>query len=113
MSRSNSSQRARCSAAGSRPAARIRSACIWPRGGTDDPQHVAANNELLRAVTSVTPAWISQVHGSDVVDLDLLPAQPVGDAAVATQPDRVAAVRVADCLPVLFCDRDGTRVAAA
>ncbi|HFE31858.1 MAG TPA: peptidoglycan editing factor PgeF, partial [Gammaproteobacteria bacterium] len=35
------------------------------------------------------------------------------DASVADAPGRVCAVLTADCLPVLFCDRAGTRVAAA
>jgi YfiH family protein len=34
------------------------------------------------------------------------------DAAVASRPGDVCAVLTADCLPVLMCDRAGTRVAA-
>jgi YfiH family protein len=56
---------------------------------------------------------MSQVHGTDVVAIDVPPAMPIGDAAFATQPGRAVAVRIADCLPVLFCDRAGTCVAAA
>ena len=83
------------------------------RSGVDEPEHVAANHALLRDVIGLSPHWLSQVHGTAVVDLDAPPANPIGDAAVTAQPRTVAAVRVADCLPVLFCDRDGTRVAAA
>jgi YfiH family protein len=35
------------------------------------------------------------------------------DAAVAFEPGRVCAVMTADCLPVVFADRHGTRVAVA
>jgi YfiH family protein len=83
------------------------------RGASDTPEHVAANHALLREVTGLSTQWISQVHGRDVVNLDSPSPTLVGDAVVTTQPRTVAAVRVADCLPVLFCDRAGTRVAAA
>lgn len=55
--------------------------------------------------------WLQQVHGTDVVTLPA--AQQIADAAVADRPGHVCAMLTADCLPVLFCDRAGTRVAAA
>jgi YfiH family protein len=81
--------------------------------GSDDPSSIARNQELLRAVCGVEPLWLRQTHGNGVVAADHAEPMAEGDAAVATQPGRAAAVRVADCLPVLFCDRGGTRVAAA
>jgi YfiH family protein len=80
---------------------------------SDDPPSIARNQELLRAVCGVEPLWLSQTHGKKVVAVDHAQQMAEGDAAVATLPGRAAAVRVADCLPVLFCDRGGTRVAAA
>jgi len=38
---------------------------------------------------------------------------PKGDASVAWGPGRVCAIRVADCMPVLFAARDGSVVGAA
>lgn len=38
---------------------------------------------------------------------------PTADASVALSPGAVCVVMTADCLPVLFCDRQGTRVGAA
>ncbi|MEP7083928.1 MAG: peptidoglycan editing factor PgeF [Betaproteobacteria bacterium] len=82
-----------------------------PRG--DDPVHVAQNRQLLRDVCGVEPFYLSQTHGTAVVAIDSAPQLSEGDAAFATQPGLAAIIRVADCLPVLFCDRAGTRVAAA
>ncbi|THF66823.1 peptidoglycan editing factor PgeF [Pseudothauera nasutitermitis] len=83
----------------------------------DDPLVVAGNRALLHAALPAEPAWLEQVHGADVVDLDCLPAgenpPPRVDAALSRQPGRVCAVMTADCLPVLFRDLDATVVAAA
>jgi hypothetical protein len=79
----------------------------------DDPVLLARNQELLGAVCGVEPLWLSQTHGTQVVVVDDAQQLAEGDAAVAARPGRAATVRIADCLPVLFCDRHGTRVAAA
>ena len=82
----------------------------------DDPEAVAKNKRLLEEVTGVAPAWISQVHGTAVVDFDAVDPSagvPTADAAVSSGGMRAIAVRVADCLPVLLCDKAGTRVGAA
>jgi hypothetical protein len=80
----------------------------------DDPAAVERNRRLLRALLPAEPAWLRQVHGTRVIDAAGLAAGEVeADASFATAPGCVCVVMVADCLPVLFCDRDGTRVAAA
>ena len=59
------------------------------------------------------PLWLQQVHGTVVAD-DAVPAHGVAaDARTSVRPGVVCAVLTADCLPVLFCDRDGAQVAAA
>jgi hypothetical protein len=58
------------------------------------------------------PAWLKQVHGNRVVRLPIGDAVEA-DAAVARKPGDVCVVQMADCLPVLFADEDGTTVAAA
>lgn len=83
-----------------------------------DVEHaVAANRRTLRAHLPAEPLWLNQVHGDRVVpfpDHDPMPGEPpVADAALARAPDQVCAVLTADCLPVLFCDRQGSVVAAA
>lgn len=82
----------------------------------DDAAAVYANRALVAASLPGAPAWISQVHGVDVVDAASVgPGQPVrvADASFATQTGVVCAVMTADCLPVLFADLDGKVVGAA
>jgi len=79
----------------------------------DAPDAVAANRALLRRRLPGDPFWLKQVHGTVAVDVDKWPKINEGDAAYARQPGNVCAVMTADCLPVLFCDRQGSVVAAA
>ena len=81
----------------------------------DANERVARNRAILRANLPSDPVWLRQVHGRTVIDAGHAPSEsePDADAAIATSPKLVCAVLVADCMPVLFCDRSGTRVAAA
>ncbi len=79
----------------------------------DDPRAVAHNRSLLSEQLGLPaePQWLSQVHGIRV----RLPGRPLdcADACFEDRPGRVCAVLTADCLPVLFCNVAGTRIAAA
>ncbi|MBB6094933.1 hypothetical protein HNQ60_003820 [Povalibacter uvarum] len=81
----------------------------------DDPAAVAENRRRLREALELTaePAWLNQVHGINVVEARQHKEPTTADASVSTRPDQVCVVMTADCLPVIFCDRDGTRVGAA
>jgi YfiH family protein len=109
----------------------------------DDPAAVAENRRLLRRDLPAEPLWLNQVHGVRVIELvsppspkggraasgsahagdslesppDLLfqggEITPEADACMTREPGQVCVVQTADCLPVLFCDQDGTVVAAA
>jgi YfiH family protein len=81
----------------------------------DDPVVVAENRRLLRATLKLPaePTWLNQVHGIDVVEAGPTTILPSADASVARQTGAVCVVMTADCLPVLICDRAGTRVGAA
>jgi hypothetical protein len=76
---------------------------------------VAENRRLLRAALDLPrePRWLTQVHGRQVVEAGEAGPPPDADASVARSPGPVCAVLTADCLPVLLCDRSGTRAAAA
>lgn len=81
----------------------------------DDPDHVRINRDRLKRHLTLPgePVWLSQVHGSRVIDASTEYCGIEADAAVTLEADVVCAVLTADCLPVLFCDRAGSRVAAA
>ncbi|MFL6617863.1 MAG: peptidoglycan editing factor PgeF [Povalibacter sp.] len=81
----------------------------------DDPEAVRENRRSLRQALDLKlePAWLNQIHGTVVVEADQFETPPSADAAVATRSDQPCVVMTADCLPVLFCDRAGTKVAAA
>lgn len=57
-------------------------------------------------------SWLRQVHGVRVVEADPS-VTPQADAQSTTESRMVCCILTADCLPVLFCDRKGTRVASA
>lgn len=59
------------------------------------------------------PCWLEQVHGTEVVEPQAGQAGLVADAAVTREAGVVLAVRTADCLPVILCDREGSVVAVA
>jgi purine-nucleoside/S-methyl-5'-thioadenosine phosphorylase / adenosine deaminase len=67
----------------------------------------------LRALLPAEPAWLRQVHGTQVVRLDQVVSSPEADAAVTGTRNRVCAIRVADCMPVLLADESATVVGAA
>jgi polyphenol oxidase len=79
----------------------------------DDPACVAENRALLRAVLPTEPLWLNQVHGIGCLLANQSSAENTADAMVAFSAAQVCAVMTADCLPVLFCNRSGTVVAAA
>lgn len=86
----------------------------------DDPVRVQANRDrLFSTFPGVVPLWMTQVHGTRVLDADAWRGwqggsfTPEADAAVTKTPGLAVVVMTADCLPVLFCDRAGRRVAVA
>lgn len=78
----------------------------------DDPAAVAHNRARLVSALGCQPAWLSQVHGVRVVEADPSRVE-VADASWSSTPGIASLVMTADCLPALFCDRAGSRVAAA
>lgn len=87
----------------------------------DAPEAVLANRAALIKAYKLpaAPHWLQQVHGTVVVRFDRRGAacraqhEPIADASVTSVANTVLAVLTADCLPVLFCNANGTEVAAA
>ena len=79
----------------------------------DDLESVRCNRTRLRGALPAEPCWLEQVHGARVVEAAAYPTPPEADACIARAPQRVCVIMVADCLPVLLCDRAGTTVAVA
>lgn len=94
----------------------------------DAPESVRRNRELLaeHARLPSPPRWLQQVHGTAVVRFDAATAgdgtghadvhaasETEADASVTSSPGTVLSILTADCLPVLFCAKDGSEVAAA
>lgn len=79
----------------------------------DHPDHVRMNREQLKVELNLPnePAWLTQIHSTDVVDLDQ-DSNRQADAAVTRSPNTVLAIMTADCLPILLCDKQGTEIAA-
>lgn len=103
-------------------------ACVTTRGGGvslapyttlnlgdhvgDAPAAVAENRRRLSDQFAIQPAWLKQVHGIEVAEAD--PSRVVeADGNWTATPGIACTAMTADCLPALFCDRAGTRVAAA
>ena len=80
----------------------------------DDPDAVRENRRRFAEAAGLPrePDWLNQVHGCGVA----IAGSGIGisaDAVWTNQPGQPCAVMTADCLPVLFADREGTCVAAA
>lgn len=80
-------------------------------------ESVMHNREALVTALRLpaAPRWLQQVHGTRVAELGPLPSvdEPQADAAVSRIPGTVLTILTADCLPVLFCAEDGSRIGAA
>jgi YfiH family protein len=80
---------------------------------------VRENRALLQAVLPtlpagpIAPAWLTQVHGTRVVNAAAVTTAEDADASIAVGAGAVCAVLTADCLPVLLCDAKGRVVGAA
>ncbi len=75
---------------------------------------VAANRRHFAQQLGTRPVFLQQMHGTAVADLDAHSADGLqADGCVSSAPGVACCIMVADCLPVLFCNADGSKVAAA
>lgn len=89
---------------------------------------IGENRRRVQAFLPSAPVWLQQVHGADVIVVDaqhdvatahsahapgMRSRGPIADGAVTRAANVVLAVRIADCLPVLFADREATVIGIA
>jgi YfiH family protein len=83
----------------------------------DSAAAVTENRRRVRARLELPaePAWLEQVHGTRVADLDVPDEASRGpaDAVITRGAGKVCVVQVADCMPVLFAALDASAVAVA
>ena len=80
----------------------------------DRPLDVAANRAILQQAINARPVFLSQVHGTHVEWLsDNTVHGTPADGCITDQPGVACTIMVADCLPVLLTNEQGSLVAAA
>ncbi len=80
----------------------------------DQPSAVTNNRQLLKDAYEF-PAehvWLQQIHSKRVIDANHFDSIEA-DASWTSKKGTVCAVLTADCLPVFFTNKDGSRVAIA
>lgn len=58
------------------------------------------------------PLWIKQTHSATALPIDAQHEGKEADALFTSHVNEICAVRTADCLPLLVCNKAGTHVAA-
>ncbi|MEM7764449.1 MAG: peptidoglycan editing factor PgeF [Pseudomonadota bacterium] len=80
----------------------------------DMPAAVARNRASLSAEAALPadPRWLTQVHGSDVLDARDWQPNVQADGVVTRDKDQPLAIMTADCLPILLAATDASVVGA-
>jgi YfiH family protein len=109
--------------------ANVRAVCTTRAGGVSLPPYdtlnlgdhvgdeaaaVARNRGIFGAALDAHPVFLQQVHGTGVIEVQRGTADGTqADGCFTTRSAVACTIMVADCLPVLFTDTEGTAVAAA
>ena len=81
----------------------------------DNSESVVKNRQLLMEHLGLTksPQWLQQVHGIELVKACDDGIVEQADACWSDEIDQACIVMTADCLPVFFTDKAGSKVAVA
>ena len=81
----------------------------------DDLRSVNRNRDALTESlpSASTLQWLEQVHGCKVIEANRTREAVTADASWTSASGVGCVVMTADCLPVLFCTKDGNKIAAA
>lgn len=76
--------------------------------------NVLKNRDLLKTYLNLPtdPMWLTQVHGTTVVESHRYTQNCEADASIAREPHAVCVVLTADCIPILICNQAGNEIAA-
>ncbi|GJM05010.1 MAG: laccase domain protein [marine bacterium B5-7] len=58
------------------------------------------------------PSWLEQTHSSKIISLDHHQKNSVADGSYTSKKNNICAILTADCVPILFCNSEGTKIAA-
>ena len=80
----------------------------------DEPDAVLANrNQLIQELKlPEQPRWLDQIHGTHVCSAQDWQYGDQADAIISHSENQVCSIMTADCLPILLCNQQGTKVAA-
>lgn len=85
----------------------------WPCPSNIEAFTTLRNTQLSSLNLPAEPVLLNQVHGNIVIIADEVNTSlPKADASFTAKSNVICAVKTADCLPLLMCDRAGTQVAA-
>ncbi|MGZ5054982.1 MAG: peptidoglycan editing factor PgeF [Methylobacter sp.] len=80
----------------------------------DDAELVKQNRQIIKELLNLPrePVWLEQIHSNLAVQAVTTEPLQQADASYTAKPGVVCAVLTADCLPLLVCSADGSKVAA-
>jgi purine-nucleoside/S-methyl-5'-thioadenosine phosphorylase / adenosine deaminase len=80
----------------------------------DEPDSVIKNRNVLidHLGLNSEPAWLNQTHSSDIISIETSPTHSDADGSFTTKANKICTIMTADCVPILFCNKQGTKIAA-
>lgn len=80
----------------------------------DEPGNVKKNREIIINYLELQsdPIWLDQTHSSNIIPINTAPENREADGSFTTKQHKVCTIMTADCVPVLFCNNKGTKIAS-
>ncbi|MFT5395674.1 MAG: YfiH family protein [Gammaproteobacteria bacterium] len=80
----------------------------------DETKNVLHNREFLSQHLKLRsdPFWLDQIHSNNIIALDDYTTDTSADGSYTTKKNNACTIMAADCVPILFCNAAGTKVAA-
>ena len=80
----------------------------------DDAYNVQKNRDYLADQLSLPsiPKWLNQTHSNRIISLDSNLENLNADGAYSTNKNSICTIMTADCVPILYCDKAGTKITA-